>query len=238
LKLYAICYGKNFKYGTYGSAFRDAEELNRKIEDFSFLYYLAEYDGIYTLIDTGFRDEKLALDMGVTLLDIQKEMIKVFGKLPQISKVILTHNHWDHVGNLDLYPEATVIMSRATYHSIMEECKNNIEKDLHSFNIVLVDSEQWIDNKFHFEVIGGHTPDSSVLYFEEAGKQYVITGDECYLCANAIENRPIGISFDKKKNEEFIKKLYLENWIPLPFHDGDIMNRYPKLSENIAQIVL
>ena len=121
MRLYAIRYASDFKYGTYGTVYRDAENPNEAIEEFAFLYYLAEYNGKYTLIDTGFRDEKLALDMGVTLLDVEKEILSVFGKVPQINKVILTHNHWDHVNNLDLYRDISVVMAGATYQSIMQE---------------------------------------------------------------------------------------------------------------------
>ena len=57
MKLYVIRYGKQFKYGTLGTVFCNAENPNEQIEDFSFLYYLAEHNGAYLLFDTGFRDE-------------------------------------------------------------------------------------------------------------------------------------------------------------------------------------
>ncbi len=52
MRLYAIRYAKKFKYGTFGSIFRDIEETGRAIEDVLFLYYLAEHNGEYILIDT------------------------------------------------------------------------------------------------------------------------------------------------------------------------------------------
>ena len=121
MRLYAIRYAENFKYGTYDSVYRDIEEKGKKIEKFAFLYYLAEHEGKYTLIDTGFRDKTLATNMGVTLLDVEQELLNVFGKIPQIHKVILTHSHWDHVNNLDLYQGASVVLSQETYNSIMQE---------------------------------------------------------------------------------------------------------------------
>lgn len=237
MRLYAIRYARNFKYGTFGSVYREVEETDRMIEKFDFLYYLAEYDGKYTLIDTGFRDKELALNMGVTLLDVEEELVRVFGKVPRIDKVILTHSHWDHVNNLDLYPGIDVIMSRATYQNIVLEGENTVRNVLSRCFINLVDDEMWIDDIFHFQVIGGHTLDSSVLFFTKDEKRYVITGDECYLCANALENKPIGICANGKKNEEFIAKIHREKWIPLPFHDGELMERYNQISDNITQVV-
>lgn len=237
MRLYAIRFAENFKYGTYDSVYRNIEENGKRIEKFAFLYYVAEYEGKYTLIDTGFRDKTLATNMGVTLLDVEQELLNVFGKMPQIHKVILTHSHWDHVNNLDLYQGASVVMSQATYNSIMQEGEIAVKNALHKCSITLVDDEIWIDDIFYFRVIGGHTLDSSVIYFEVNEKRYVITGDECYLCDNAVKNKPIGISVDAKKNEEFIDKIYREKWIPLPFHDEKIMNQYRKLSANIVQVI-
>ncbi len=237
MRLYAIRYAENFKYGTYGSVYRNTKEKNKGIEKFAFLYYLAEHEGKYTLIDTGFRDKILAANMGVTLLDVEQEMLSVFGRMPQIHKVILTHSHWDHVNNLDLYQGASVVMSLETYNSIMQEGEDAVKNAIHSCSITLVDDEMWIDNIFCFQVIGGHTPDSSVIYFRANEKNYVITGDECYLCDNAVNNEPIGISMNEKKNEEFVAKIHREKWIPLPFHDQEIMNQYHKLSANIVQVI-
>ncbi len=45
MKLYAIRYAENFKYGTYDSVYRNIAEKGKWIEKFAFLYYLAEYIG-------------------------------------------------------------------------------------------------------------------------------------------------------------------------------------------------
>ncbi len=235
MRLYAIRYAENFKYGTYDSAYRTVEEKGKKIEKFVFLYYLAEHKGKYTLIDTGFRDKELAATMGVTLLGDEQDLLNVFGEMPPIDRVILTHSHWDHANNLDLYQGTAVVMSQGTYNSIMQEGKETVKNALCDCSITLVDDEMRIDDIFDFQVIGGHTPDSSVIYFWVNEKKYVITGDECYLCDNAVENKPIGIYTNAKKNEEFIDKIHREKWIPLPFHDEKVMKKYFKLSENIVQ---
>ena len=83
---------------------------------------------------------------------------------------------------------------------------NNLsEKRLLKENVITVEDEFIFDNKFKFKVIGGHSIGSSVIYFEDNGENYVITGDRsCYNCSNLIENRPIGIYSNTEKNESFI----------------------------------
>lgn len=236
MELYAICYGKHFKYGTTGTVYRDAGNENVPIEKFSFFYYLMEYEGKYFLVDTGFRDEALAVDMGVVLLPVAEEIGRVFGGMPSIDTIFLTHSHWDHINNLDLYKPAQIIMSEASYRLAMEEGTEQIKRSLAQGNITLVEKEQLVANKFLFRVIGGHTSDSSVIFFEEAGEKYVITGDECYLRDNVYKNIPIGICDDSRKNEAFVRFCHERKYTPLPFHDGEILEEYKRVSEHVVRI--
>lgn len=238
MKLYGIRFAKGFRYGTMETVFCTQKGNHERISDFSFFYYLAETDGKYFLIDTGFRDERLAAEMGVILLPIEEEIRKVFGSFPEINAIFLTHSHWDHINNIDLYPHARLIMSKQTYDQAVSEGTVAVRDRLQNAkaSISLVKEREYFYNRFHFEVIGGHTPDSSILYFQIGNVTYCITGDECYLCDNMEQNIPIGISFCKKKNERFIREANAEGWIPLPFHDASILERYDKLTENIVRI--
>lgn len=239
MKLYGIRFAKGFKYGTRETVFRTEKGNRELIPDFPFFYYLAEYEGLHIMIDAGFRDERLAADMGVTLLPIESEIRQVFGLFPKIEVLFLTHSHWDHTGNIDLYPEARLIMSRQTYGQAMSEGSSPVKKRLQEAKtqISLVEERECFYDFFHFEVIGGHAPDSSVLCFQADKDTYCITGDECYLCDNMERNIPIGICSCKEKNERFIRKAYERGWIPLPFHDAEILDRYDRLTENIVRIV-
>lgn len=237
MKLYAICYGEHFKYGTMDTVFRFTKEKGKRIEDFSFFYYLAQVNGKNILIDTGFRDVRLAEEMGVTLFPVEQELADVFHELPEISTVVITHSHWDHINNIDCYPEATIILARAAYDIAMESGTTAVKKRLQMENVQVVEKECLIEDKFHFAVIGGHTPDSSAILFEEKETHYVITGDECYQCANVEKNIPIGICHDIVKNAEFVERCYRENWTPLPFHDSAILHKYKRLSEHISRVI-
>lgn len=238
MKLYAIRFGKNFKYGLRNTVLKGCERPNELFPDFDFLYYLAEYQGKNILFDVGFRDENLADQMGIKLLPIENEIGQLLGKNPMIHKIVLTHSHWDHVNNLDLYPEAKVIVAKETFDEILEQCSIEVVKNrLINGNVVLVDNEYVIEDKFHFCVVGGHSAGSSVIYFEEDGRTYVLTGDECYSLDNMLKNIPIGIYKDTEKNTSFIENAHLKGCIPLPCHDGRVMSQYEKLSENIVRII-
>ena len=126
-------------------------------------------------------------------------------------------------------------ISRKFVTKKMRSCDKNFGQ-LQKSPIFLADGQQFFYDAFHFNVIGGHTPDSSVLSFHIGNDTYCITGDECYLCENMERNIPIGISSCREKNAAFIQKAYTEGWIPLPLHDPDILNKYDRLTENIVRI--
>ncbi|MDP4090688.1 MAG: hypothetical protein Q8930_15660 [Bacillota bacterium] len=80
-------------------------------------------------------------------------------------------------------------------------------------------------------------PCSSVIYFEEDNKSYVIAGDECYSCDGIFYNVPNDYSADYRKNAEFIADAHNRNLIPLPYHDNKIILNYHRISENISRII-
>ena len=133
---------------------------------------------------------------------------------------------------------ARLIMSKLTYEQAVSEGTAAVRDRLQKTEgqISLVEERECFYNRFLFEIIGGHTPDSSVLHFQMGNDTYCITGDECYLCKNMEQNIPIGISVCREKNERFIQKAYDKGWIPLPFHDAGVLKKYERLTENIVRI--
>ncbi len=237
MELYAIRYGENFKYATYGTIYRGAENAAEKVSGFIFVYYLAKYNDKVMLFDTGFRDETTAVNMGITLLDVEHEVKNILDDPLGIDMIFITHSHFDHIDNLDLYKNSQIIIAKTEYDIAMNERPIPVQTQLRSKHPVLIEDEYVFDNKFYFKVIGGHTPGSSVIYFEEKDKNYVITGDECYVCDNMLKNIPNGMCTDYLKNEEFIADGHNKGLIPLPYHDNKVFADYEQISENIVRII-
>lgn len=237
MKLYGIRFGENFKYGTNGSVFLHAAQPDKLIKNFSFFFYLAQHEDKNILIDTGFHDTKLADTMGVKLLPIEQEMQNVFGSTLTIDTIILTHSHWDHIGNIPAFPNADIFLSDKTFDSIMQNGTEHEKNRLLCSNVHTVKLPHRIYDTFELVYIGGHTEDSCAILFADGEQNYAITGDECYLCENAERELPIGISVSQEKNRAFLRKLKEEARTPLPFHDGGLLTKYKQLSENIIEII-
>ncbi|MDP4089832.1 MAG: MBL fold metallo-hydrolase [Bacillota bacterium] len=232
MELYAIRYAKNFAYVN-----NKADDSGEKESDFIFLYYLAKYNGRVILFDTGFRDEEAAAGMGITLIDVKDEVRHILVDPSCVDTIFITHSHFDHIGNLDLYDKASVIIPKQEYDIAFKEGSAAVKARLVAGDVVLVEDHYLFEDKFRFQVIGGHTPGSSVIYFEEYNKSYVIAGDECYSCDNIFSNVPNDYCADHQKNAEFIADAHNRNLIPLPYHDNKIILNYDRVSENISRII-
>jgi glyoxylase-like metal-dependent hydrolase (beta-lactamase superfamily II) len=236
LELYAIRFCENFANATYESVYRDIGNFD-KVPGFIYLYYLAKYNGRVILFDTGFRDKETASKMGITLIDVENEIKNIIGDPDCVDMVVITHSHFDHIGNLDLYKKSTKFISKLEYDFALKERPEPVKTLLKTNDFITIEDEYIFDNKFRFKVIGGHTLGSSVIYFEEGKKRYVIAGDECYMIDNILKNIPSGFYTDTQKNEDFISDAHNKRLIPLPYHDDKVFSNYEQISKNIVKII-
>ena len=224
-RLYAIQYGKGFKYGGPG---------------FAFLYYLAKVRTKWVLIDTGFSSPELARNMGITMLPIRNE-IQAIVTPEQISDILITHSHWDHIDDIDKYTNARIYLSQKTFDKAASENCESTRRCLHDAlanNRICIISSGWkLLDTITYEAVGGHTEDSGVFFFEHGDKKYCITGDECFSIDYFRSNIAIDNAYDVGKNVQFTNRCNEAGVIPLPSHDGSVLLRYSLGSENIAQIV-
>jgi glyoxylase-like metal-dependent hydrolase (beta-lactamase superfamily II) len=79
--------------------------------DYFFWLLRSDHDELL-VVDLGF-DAEAADRMGRTMLRTPEDALRELGVVPkEISRVVLTHLHWDHTGNLDLFPEAELVVSQ------------------------------------------------------------------------------------------------------------------------------
>lgn len=115
-----------------------------------------------------------------------------------ITDVILTHAHHDHVECVSFYQNALVHIQKEEY----PECAKYIPDYAH---VNLFEEEYDVCENVKAVKIGGHSIGSSIVIVNDGRDKYVITGDEIYSEDCVAKQIPTGSSVNPKNSEAFIK---------------------------------
>ena len=184
---------------------------------FAWLFYVLRFDGRVLLVDTGFSDKKLAKQYGVTHGNPLEILQKELAISPRdVTDIVLTHCHFDHIGNVPLFERARVYVHQdglKTANAALLPKNDRLVTFSDEFEI-----EPWLK----IQHIGGHTKESSVLWLEKDGNTFLFTGDEAYLLENIEKTRPLGFVHDKERNAQFLKEVKaMSNVKILTFHSPE-----------------
>ena len=91
----------------------------------------------------------------------------------QITDVILTHSHHDHIECVKYFKNALVHIQREEYESARAYIPENMR-----LNIFM--EEYMLYNAIKIKRIGGHTSGSCIVEIADGDKIFVFAGDECY----------------------------------------------------------
>lgn len=234
LELYAIKYGDSL-YHSKHIYYKDA--LNKPLP-FAWMFYVIRYGEKIILVDTGFRKESLIVSYDIDHKDPLSLLKKININSSQVTDVIITHSHFDHIGNVDRFINAKIYIQKDELENLKKYSKNQEILDFleNNENLITFDETYTLYNLFKIEKIGGHTIGSSVVSFSYKNKNYILTGDECYLLDNC-QGKPIGTYYDIEKNKKFIEKIKeIANKLILTFHDPLIFDKYQKIDDSIIKI--
>ena len=129
-----------------------------------------------------------------------------------ITDVIITHSHHDHIEALSHFRNASVYITKNEF----ENGKFYIPKDL---KLNIFDGEYVINSQIKIIEIGGHSSGSAIVEIKTDNKTHIIAGDECYTNQNIEKNICTGTFYNKEKSIEFIKKYSNKKYKVHTCHD-------------------
>jgi len=135
-------------------------------------------------------------------------------KPSEITDVILTHAHHDHIECVRYFPQANIHIQQEA----MEEGQAYLTENphIHPFN-----SEKQVAEGVRVVHIGGHARGSCVVECETDGKTTVLCGDECYQFINLERQLPSGSVISEAKSRAFVEKYGNKPYVCLLCHqDG------------------
>lgn len=219
-----------------------------------YFVWLIRGNGREIVVDTGF-SAAMAAKRGRNLLRCPADALRLLGTDPaQVRDVVITHLHYDHAGNFDLFPAATLHlqdreMHYATGRFMCHACFSGayevedvvgMVRRVYQGRVRFHDGDAEIAPGVSVHLIGGHTMGiQSVRVMTQRG-WLVLASDASHFYANMLEVRPFPIVWSVADMVEGYAKLRLLADSPeniIPGHDPLVLKRYPAPSQDLQGIV-
>ena len=216
-----------------------------------YFVWLIRGGGREIVVDTGF-SAAMASKRQRNHLRCPAEGLRLLGvDASTVSDVIITHLHYDHAGNLDLFPVATLhIQDRelnyATGRYMCHDCFRGAYEVEDVVSMVRrvyagrVEGDAEIAPGVSVHLIGGHTMGIQSVRVMTRRGWVVLASDASHFYANREEERPFPIIWSVAQMVEGYARLRSLADSPqhiIPGHDPLVMARYPAPSSALEGIV-
>jgi N-acyl homoserine lactone hydrolase len=211
------------------SVWTPGENIGKSIE-FSSTCYLIRHGGSSLMWDTGVPEATIGDPKGWSTLPklivyhldrtITSQLAEIGLKTGDIDYVAISHTHGDHIGNVKLFPDATVLLQRAEYDWINSGPPTDpnlnqlvtLARQLmgHPRNLKLIDGDLDVfgDGSVILISTPGHTPGSQSLMVHLANSGYIVlSGDVVHLEENFEKNIVPALNVDKAQSLASMQRI-------------------------------
>ncbi|MGM9522381.1 MAG: N-acyl homoserine lactonase family protein [Oscillospiraceae bacterium] len=201
-------------------------------------YYLLENNEGKLLVDTGFDSPEIVkehIGMTCTALMPMPEILRAAGTSPEeIRAVIFTHLHWDHIGNIGAFPNATFYCQREELRWALNPpawaggYSRYLAAGLNAVADRFIPIDGDAEPLFGIRVIkvGGHSYGSQAVIVETPNGRVALPGDNIARYRNLEEDIPAGLIADLNDAYAALDKVRVSADIILPSHDWLVLDRY------------
>ncbi len=210
--------------------------------------------GRTVVVDTGF-DQRAAALRKRQFLRCPAVALGALGvDVADVRDVVITHLHYDHAGNLDLFPKAKFYLQDAELqfctgrymchstlrHSYEVEDVAQMIRKVFADRVCFVNGEQELFPGISVHRVGGHTDGLQVVRVRTRRGWLVLASDALHYYANLEMRSPFPIVFhvgDMLEGFRHVERLaegVLDNIVP--GHDPAVLTRFPRTDANGVEI--
>ena len=251
-QVFAIKYGELGKAPATGSVIGATK--TDSIDVAYSIWLLIKPDGKKILVDAGFIDTAnhchnyIRPDSALLSMNISPQ---------DVSELILTHPHYDHIGGITLFPNARIWMNQDDFDYFVgpawEKDGNRIGLNKQDVtNLLSIKSEGRLklfrgDDVEFMPGIKAYTGSRHtwenfyLLVNSNSGKDKVlVASDAVWFYLNLEKELPASISFDSVAYVNAMKRmktLIRDPDLILPGHDNQVFSKFPKVNERVVRIM-
>ncbi len=207
------------------------------------------------VVDTGFAPE-VGRRRGREVLADPMELLGRLGvDASTVRTVVVTHAHYDHIGNLARFPSAEVVMSRREHEfwqgpfavrghfAIPTETAElrHLSSLRTTGRLTLVEETYQLAPGVELLEVGGHTPGQLVVLVRGAGGTVALASDAIHTYEEYERDRPFGIVADVPamyRAYDRIRELEQQGVRVVAGHDPDVMTRFtPYFTDTVCRLL-
>jgi glyoxylase-like metal-dependent hydrolase (beta-lactamase superfamily II) len=244
-EIYAIKYAELAREARGNFVDGDAHETGDMPLDY--FVWVVRNEARTIVVDTGF-SEPIAKRRGRTITKPVAEGLRAIGvDAAKVQDVVITHLHYDHCGNEDLFAEARYHLQdaemeyatgrsmchRGAAHAFEADDVARMVKRVFAGRVEFHDGDDEIAPGVTLHHIGGHTKGLQVVRVVTASGAVVLASDASHFYAHFEQKRvfPVLYNFaDVLEGYKTIEKLAGDARCVIPGHDPLVLARYPAAS--------
>lgn len=233
------------------------EGWDQDVERNYYFWAVRSKEGETTLVDTGTGPSEAGRRKLKNYVNPVEAVARLKIQPEEVTRVIITHIHFDHVGGMEVFPEAfpkakfyvqkrefdfwlkNPLAQRRPFQGITDLSANRTLAKLEgSKRLVLVEGDRSIAPGLELLLVPGHTVGLQAVMAHTAKGKLILASDCAHIHRSFEEDVPSCLITDMvawlKSYDKLRRKTSLE--LIFPGHDVTMLNDFPKVAEDVTRL--